>query len=73
MWKWIEQSAIQVLVHLLECLTCLLEEVEDNALAELPLCRILIHLQDLLERGTIDVTTAIDLCIGKDRQHAMQL
>lgn len=49
----------QCIVHLLEGLLGLLEEAEDNRLAELPVILIIIHLQDLLKGYGIDAVAEI--------------
>ncbi len=45
----------QLLVHLLEGLVCLAEEVIDDAFAELALDLVLVHLENLLKGGWVDL------------------
>ena len=46
-------------LHLVERLRSLVEEPEDDALAELPLIVIIIHLQDLLEGSRVDAVAKV--------------
>jgi hypothetical protein len=50
--RWVHS---QLLVHLLEGLICLAKEVVDNALAELALDLVLVHLENLLKGGWVDL------------------
>jgi hypothetical protein len=49
-----DRDASQTRVHLGECAVCLAEEVEDDALAELAVDLVLVHLQDLLKGRRVD-------------------
>ena len=48
-----------VLIHLVECAVGLLEEVEDDASAEVSLIFIVVHLENLLKGCDIDVVAKI--------------
>jgi len=50
---------IQVLVHLLECAVGLLEEIVDYAFAEFTLILVVVHLEDLLKGGAVDVVAEL--------------
>lgn len=54
-----ELKDAHVLIHLVECAVGLLEEVEDNAFAEISLIFIVVHLEDLLEGCDINVVAKI--------------
>lgn len=54
-----ELEDAHVLVHLVECAIGLLEEVEDNASAEISLIFIVVHLEDLLKGCDIDVVAKV--------------
>ena len=53
----------QLLVHLLEGLVCLAEEIVDDAFAKLALFLVLVHLEDLLKGGRVD------LVLGTGNRH----
>lgn len=55
-WKWGDK---QRLLHLLKRLFRLLKEAKHNALAELALLLVIIHLQDLLKRQGIDAVPQV--------------
>lgn len=54
----------QVIVHLVERAVGLLEEVEDDALAELSLLLVIVHLEDLLKGCDIDSVAKIGESAG---------
>jgi len=56
--KW-KRGDKQRLLHLLKRLLRLLKEAKHNALAELALLLIIIHLQDLLKRQGIDAVPQV--------------
>lgn len=48
------RGPVQIRFHLVEGAFSLLEKVEDNALAELALVLIVVHLENLLKGGRVD-------------------
>lgn len=49
----------QCFFHLFECTLCLLKEPKHNSLAEIPLLLIVVHLEDLLKCGVVDLILVI--------------
>ncbi len=41
----------------------MIEEIEDDALAEFAIARFLVHIQNLFEGGHVDVVAEVDLCL----------